>query len=189
MKKSISILLAVVMLMALSTTAFASGQESPYKLPEPPVLETKEVEGTGTTANGDTFTIVSWDANDIPDDAPFTDEKSAIQDALQSDAFEDIKEKLGIDPEDFSGSSLLGISFGDGSDEKAPVTVALFYDGNGEPATGLYYYNSEWNGLEVKVPENGEKGEYILVLGNGEDEDGLNAEVTVTITDKPAVAA
>lgn len=193
MKKSISILLVVVMVLALSTTAFAAGQKSPGQVPEPPVLENKEIAGTGTTADGETLTVVAWDASIIPEDAPFTDEKSAIQNALESEAFKDIQEKLGIDPEKFSGSSMLGISFGDGSDETAPVPVALFYDGDGKPATGLYYYNSEWDGLEVKEAEDGEEGEYTLVFGNdedgNEDETGLVAEVTVTITDKPTTVS
>lgn len=189
MKKSISVLLVVVMVLALSATAFAAEGGSPGPKPEqPPVLENKDVSGTGTTANGDTFTIVSWDAADVPALVPFKDEEQAVTDALNSKAFEDLKEKLGIDPKDLVGSSLAIIKFADGSNEKAPVPVVLFYGEGGKPLTGLYFYDGEWDTLEVKVPENGAEGEYTLVFGDdGDEEGGLKAEVTVTIENKPEV--
>ncbi len=188
MKKSISVLLVVVMVLALSATAFAAGQVSPVQQPEqPPVLQDKEVSGTGTTESGDTFTVVSWDANDVPAGAPFNDEESAVKNALESDAFNKLKEKLGIDPEDFTGSALSIIKFADGSNEKDSVPVVLFYGEDNKPTTGLYFYDGDWYGLEVKVPEGGAEGEYTLVFGGDEDEEGgLKAEVKVTITDKPA---
>ena len=186
MKKSISVLLVVVMVLALSATAFAAGEGPSYgKLPEPPLLENKEISGTGKTANGEALTIAAWNADDVPALADFNDEKSAVESALKSDAFDAIKEKLGIDPETFSGSSLISIKFEDGSNEKDPVTVVLFYDGDGNPITGLYFFDGGWHGLEVKVPDNGADGEYTLVLGGDGDENGLDAEIPVTITEKP----
>lgn len=186
MKKSISVLLVVVMVLALSATAFANEGGSPGPKPEqPPVLQSKEVSGTGTTANGDALTIAAWNADDVPALPDFKDEDSAVESALKSGAFDELKEKLGIDPEDLTGSSVVILKFADGSNEKAPVPVVLFYGDGGKPLTGLYFYDGDWYGLEVKVPENGAEGEYTLVFGDdGDEEGGLDAEITVTIEDK-----
>ena len=52
MKKLLSVLLVVMMLMSLSATAFAAGQGSPDNVAAPPVVEDKEIAGEGTTADG-----------------------------------------------------------------------------------------------------------------------------------------
>lgn len=171
MKKLLSVLLVVVMLMAMSATAFAAGQGSPDNEAAPPVVENKEMTGEGTTADGTAIKVEAWDAKE----AGFKDEKAAVEDALKSKVFEALK----VDPKDFAGTMLVSLVVGEDSDGNAPLTTVFFLDEKGVPAVVLYFDGENWVEATVKAVE-GEENTYELTFG----EKGSESTVKVVIEDK-----
>ena len=188
MKKLLSVLLVVTLLFALSATAFAAG--SPPKKETPPVVENIEVKGEGETADGKAVTVAAWDPKAIPEGIPFKDEEDVVEKALDSEAYEDLvkelKKELKLDEKDLVGSSVLALSIEGEDDEAVPAVVVIFYDGDGKPVAGMYFYEDEWYPLAVEVDEEADEDDaYVLVFGDEDDEDAvLQAEVKVTIAEK-----
>ena len=171
MKKLLSVLLVVMMLMSLSATAFAAGQGSPDNVAAPPVVEDKEIAGEGTTADGAAIKVEVWDAKE----AGFKDEKAAVEEALKSEVFE----KLKVDPKDFAGTMLVSLVIDDDRDENVPLTTVFFLDEKGVPALVLYFDGEEWFEATVEAVE-GEENTYELTFG----EKGSESTVKVVIEDK-----
>ena len=178
MKKLLSVLLVVVMLMGLSVTAFAAGQKSPGKAI--PVLD-KEVKGEGKTADGTKVAVEVLDTEKLPESFPFDDAAEAVEEALKSETVVALLEKLEIKEEDIAGTSLLAVTLEGAKDEDA-VVVVLFYDKDGKPTGGAYFYEDAWYPITVEAGE--ADGEYVLAFALDEDEKGLEAEVTVTVENK-----
>lgn len=182
MKKLLSVLMVVVLLLALSATAFAV-DGSPGHEYAPPVVDNKEVTGEGTTADGAAVKVAAWDPKTIPEEIPFKDEKAVVEDAVKAEVFEDLLKELKVEAEDLVASSVLTVSI-EGEDEDAvPAVVVIFYDGEGKPVAGMYFYENEWYPLTVEVDEEADADDaYVLVFGEEDDEDAaLVAEVKVTI--------
>lgn len=188
MKKLLSVLLVVVLLFALSATAFA--QASPAKQVAPPVVDTKEVTGEGKTADGAAVKVAAWDPKAIPEDIPFKDEEDVVAKAVDSEAFEDLVEELTkelkLEAKDLVGTSVLTLSIEAEDKDAVPAVVVIFYDANGKPVAGMYFYEDEWYPLAVEVDEEADKDDaYVLVFGDEDDKDAaLQAEVKVTIADE-----
>lgn len=191
MKKLLSVLLVVTMLFALSATAFAA-QTSPDNAP--PVMD-KAVEGEGTTADGAAVKVAAWDPKAIPEGISFKDEKAVVEDAVKSEAYKDlVKEltkELKLDEKDLAGSSVLTLSIEAEDEDAVPAVVVIFYDGDGKPVAGMYFYEDEWYPLAVEVDEEADEDDaYVLVFGDEDDEDAvLKAELKVTIADEKEAAA
>lgn len=166
MKKSISVVMAVIMLFAMATTAFAAGSPSP--IPNvPPQLENK-VTGAGVTQYGEIVTVKEWKA----EGTGFVDAKAAVEAALASEAFK----ALGLEPADFSGYSVASVAL-DGSDTSG--TVVILYKGD-KPDTVLYFYNEEWINAEVE-PVEGEPNVFTLIFEATADGKGFTGEVAINI--------
>ena len=186
MKKLLSVLMVVTLLLALSATAFAA-QASPDNAP--PAME-KEVTGEGKTADGAAVKVAAWDPKAIPEGISFKDEKAVVEDAVKSEAFEDlVKEltkELKLDEKDLVGSSVLTLSIEAEDEDAVPAVVVIFYDAEGKPVAGMYFYEDEWYPLAVEVDEEADEDDaYVLVFGDEDDEDAaLKAEVKVTIAEK-----
>lgn len=172
MKKILSVVMVVVMLLALSTTAFANEGPSHDNVPEPPVLKDKEVSGTGKTADGKAITVGEWK----PEDTGFEDAEQAVEDALASEAFK----KLGLDPADFTGASLSSVSIG-GTDK--PVTLVILYDKDGKPDTAVYFCEADWAVATIK-PVDGQDGVFTVIFEKTENGKGIDGEVDLEITGK-----
>lgn len=169
MKKFVAILMATVMLFALSAPVLAAGQGSPDNQEVPPKLE-KVTEGEGKTKNGKVIKVEEWD----PKDSGFEDEDDALEKAMESKALTDALKDLKVTLEDFTGSSLASFSIEDIED---PVTVVFLYGDDGSPEVALYYYDEEW--YEAEIEETDEESVYTLTF-----EDGFEGEVSVTLTDE-----
>ena len=182
MKKLLSVLMVVVLLVALSATAFAA-DGSPT--PAPPVID-KDVTGEGTTSEGAKVAVETLDPEKLPENFPFDNAEKAVEAAMGSDAVEALLEELGLKPEKITGTSLLSMTLDGAEEDEDPVVVVVFYDKDGKPIAGAYFYNEDW--YQITVEDGKEKGEYVLTFAPGEAEKGLEAEVTVTVTDEKNAA-
>lgn len=171
MKKILSLAMAVIMLIALSTTALAAGQGSPSPVPEvPPQLENK-VTGAGVTEHGEIVTVKEWKA----EDTDFADANAAVEAALESKAFKDLE----LDPADFSGYLVASVAL-DGSDTSG--TVVILYKDE-KPDTVLYFYNEEWINAGIEPVED-EPDVFTLIFEATEDGKGFTGEVAINIAEK-----
>lgn len=108
-----------------------TGQASPVRNKFPPVVDQPE-KGTGTLRDGRTITVGPWE----PDESYFTDRKTLVELALTS--------LVGgmLEADKFSAASLASITV---EGMEAPITLIIFYDGDGEPCDAMYYYPGFWN--------------------------------------------
>lgn len=179
MKKLLSVLLVVVMLMGLSVTVFAAGVDSPDNAP--PVMEDKDVKGEGETKDGTKVAVETLDPKKLPESFPFEDADKAVEDAVASETIEAFLEEIKVKVADITGTSLLAVTL-EGAEEDEDAVVVLFYGKDGKPVAGAYFYEDAWYPITVEAGE--KDGEYVLTFELGEDEKGLEADVTVTVETK-----
>lgn len=183
MKKFLAILMSAVMLFGLSATAFAIGSppdlgpETPGEVEVPPKLE-KTPEGEGKTKDGESIKVGEWDPKGT--DFEDKDEDEVLEDAMGSSALKDALDKLELDPEDLTGSSLGSLTIGDDGD---PVTVVFLYGNDGDLVAVLYYFDGSW-GETTDIEETDEDSVYSVTFGDEESEDGdLQGQVEVKLED------
>ncbi len=129
------------------------GQNSPSQETFPPVLD-KHMGGFGATIDNKTLKVEDF--------APYGDGKTAVEDALRSEAGKT------LDPASFTGAVVGLVTVGVKEDV---FHMVVLYDGEGKPSAALYYYDGSWRlAVSVEVDEK----DYSVYF-----EDGINGDVLI----------